>query len=227
MENEVTSVNISYTTPLGKKSSRAFTNVDPNASDKEIVDFSEAMNDLTTNTLTSTSKITKKEIDTSVTYYDSWIGINFDNNGKTPDNTQSAWLTKVADGVYNASLANMQTIEGNDNKICFQVFCDSTNNVKLDVPLINLEYYLDCPEPTGQLDSSYFPVMYPEVLTENTSGVKRYMMQMYFLRGVTDFPDGPGGQIIIKVQAGTYNKAGTTNNKYTINSSTLTINIVA
>lgn len=76
METEMTSVNISYTTPLGKKSSRAFTNIDPNASDSSIADFSEAMNDLTNNTLTATSKITKKEIDTSVTYYDLTLNLS-------------------------------------------------------------------------------------------------------------------------------------------------------
>ena len=95
MENEVTSVNVSYTTPLGKKASRAFTNVDPNASDKEIVDFSEAMNDLTTNTLTSTSKITKKEIDTSITYYDLEVTItkgNDTNNGITINGTSGATI---------------------------------------------------------------------------------------------------------------------------------------
>ena len=225
METETTSVNISYTTPLGKKASRAFTNVDPNASDKEIVDFSEAMNDLTTNTLTSTSKITKKEIDTSVTYYDSWIGINTDNDGKTPDSSQSAWLTKVADGVYNASLANMYAVGGNnDNYVRLQVFCDSTNNVKLDVPLLNLEYYLDYTAST--FSGNNFPVMYPNVTQPKQSNKSYYQMHMYFLRGVTDFGDGPGGQLIIKVQAGTYNKIFT-DNKYTINASTLTINIVA
>lgn len=95
MENEVTSVNVSYTTPLGKKASRAFTNVDPNASDKEIVDFSEAMNDLTTNTLTSTSKITKKEIDTSITYYDLEVTItkaDDTNNGITINGTSGATI---------------------------------------------------------------------------------------------------------------------------------------
>ena len=80
METETTSVNISYTTPLGKKSSRAFTNVDPHASDSEIVNFSEAMNDLTTNTLTATSKITKKDIDLSATYYDLTVEISDSNN---------------------------------------------------------------------------------------------------------------------------------------------------
>ena len=93
METETTSVNISYTTPLGKKSSRAFTNIDPEASDKEIVDFSEAMNDLTNNTLTSTSKITKKEIDTSITYYDLEVTItkgNDTNNGITINGTSGA-----------------------------------------------------------------------------------------------------------------------------------------
>lgn len=97
MENEVTSVNVSYTTPLGKKASRAFTNVDPNASDKEIIDFSEAMNDLTTNTLTSTSKITKKEIDTSITYYDLVVSVAKNaekdpNNGITINGTSGATI---------------------------------------------------------------------------------------------------------------------------------------
>ena len=57
------SVNMGITAANGKKSSKAYTDIDPNASNADIKAFVTAANNLTTNTLTSVTKITKEDID--------------------------------------------------------------------------------------------------------------------------------------------------------------------
>lgn len=57
-----TSLNLQMTSAAGKKISKSVTDVDPNAQQKDLLDFTEQFVDLTTNTLDSTTRIDKEEL---------------------------------------------------------------------------------------------------------------------------------------------------------------------
>ena len=62
-----TSVNIGITAANGKKSTKAVTDIDPSAANSDIKAFTSALNNLTTNSITSINKIVKEDIDKTYT----------------------------------------------------------------------------------------------------------------------------------------------------------------
>lgn len=61
------SINIGITAANGKKSTKAITDISPNASNSDMLEFANAINDITTNSITSINKITKESIDETYT----------------------------------------------------------------------------------------------------------------------------------------------------------------
>lgn len=218
---ETTSLNMSYTTPLGKKASRAFTNVDPNATDSELANFSEAMNDLTTNTLTSTSKITKKDIDISNTYYKSWVSINIIGDGKTPTSEQS-YLIKIADGEYNVSIAGLNTdiAEACNNPVEFYATIKvGSTYYRMTIPLSMWTFQYTCPTK-----DSVLPVMHIGG-TEQAPEPHNYNSAYIAFAKINEVTT-PGETITISFPGGTYDVQAETG-RYTIDSAKLILHIVA
>ena len=81
-----TSIIMGLTTTTSKKTSKSITNVNPNASDGDIKNFVDGVNSLTSDTLTSITKVSKSDIE-NVTYYDITIETTFFNN----DNGCLSW----------------------------------------------------------------------------------------------------------------------------------------
>lgn len=93
------SLNISMTSASGKKQSRAITNISPNATTNELNTFAQNLVGLTTNTLVSTSKITKEELN-----YDYTPTFNV----ATLLPSQS-YVTKVDNWTWNVTISSMPT----------------------------------------------------------------------------------------------------------------------
>ena len=218
---ESTSLNMGYTTPLGKKSSRAFTNIDPNATDSELATFSEAMNDLTNNTLTATSKITKKDIDISNTYYESWVSINIEGDGKTPT-AQQSYLIKIADGEYNISIAGLNTdiAEACNNPVELYATIKVGNSYyRMAIPLSMWTFQYTCPT-----SESVLPVMHIGG-SDQAPEPNQYITTYIAFSKITDVTT-PGETVTISFPGGTYDVQAETG-RYTIDSAKLILHIVA
>ena len=63
MSTEKVSLTMSTTSTAGKNSTKSITDINDNASDSELLGFATAFNNLTTNTLGTVAKVTKREID--------------------------------------------------------------------------------------------------------------------------------------------------------------------
>ena len=94
-----TSVNIGITAANGKKSTKAVTDIDPSAANSDIKAFTSALNNLTTNSITSINKIVKEDIDKTYTP----ITFTVDNN----QDLTSIVPTKVDDFHYTIPNANL------------------------------------------------------------------------------------------------------------------------
>ncbi len=94
-----TSLSLSMTDALGTKLSKAVTDVNPDASNAALKAFAAGLAGLTTNTLVTTSKITKEDIPSSL------VATKFVISGSLP-----SFATKVDDYNYNISLSGL----GND-----------------------------------------------------------------------------------------------------------------
>lgn len=68
--SESVSFTMSVTDQADKKMTRSITDVDPSATDSQIVALAEGLNSLTTNTLSNISRVAKKDLDPTITYYD-------------------------------------------------------------------------------------------------------------------------------------------------------------
>lgn len=79
MADVKTSFTMSTTSTAGKKSSKAITNINEQASDGKIRNLAVALNNITTNELTDVTKITKKEIEAG-TYADLTIEVDKSND---------------------------------------------------------------------------------------------------------------------------------------------------
>lgn len=94
-----TSVNIGITAANGKKSTKAVTDIDPTAANSDIKAFTSALNNLTTNSITSINKIVKEDIDKTYT------PITFTVNNTAESTTVVP--TKVDDYHYTIPHANL------------------------------------------------------------------------------------------------------------------------
>lgn len=91
------SVNLGITAASGKKSTKAITDIDPNANNSDINAFVDAAMNLTTNTLTSITKIIKEDIDKTYTPLTFTVNTNPSNSSLIP--------TKIDDTHY--TIANV------------------------------------------------------------------------------------------------------------------------
>lgn len=100
------SVNLGITSALGKKSTKAYTDINPYATNSQIVAFADAVNNLTTNSLTSMTKIIKDDLELS--YSSIVTSISADDSNLSPtrvDNNhysipKSAFAIGVVDDNY-------------------------------------------------------------------------------------------------------------------------------
>lgn len=121
------SINLSITSSAGKKSSKAYTDINPDASNTELNQFANSINQLTSNTLTSVSKITKEEISGN-TYYDVAIAFSEESGDA------SMLPTRVDDTHFTFDAATFISSATSANVFKFQYFAAtlSANNVSID-----------------------------------------------------------------------------------------------
>lgn len=124
MTEAQTSFTMSTTSTEGKKSTKAVTNINPNAGDGKIYGLARAMNNLTTNTLNDVTRVTKQEIELA-NFVDTVLTISTDNddnnavtisgNTITVDYTKLPQTTDLADCVFINITTTSDTAEMNED----------------------------------------------------------------------------------------------------------------
>lgn len=109
------SINLKMKTAADKEISQALTDISPNATLTELKAFATGLAGLTTNTLVTTSKITKENIPSSL------VATKFVINGSLP-----SFATKVDDYNYNISLSGLGN-DFTDNGFSFTIGNGSTS----------------------------------------------------------------------------------------------------
>lgn len=93
------SVNLGITAANGKKSTKAITDIEPNANNSDINAFVDAAMNLTTNMLTSITKVTKEDIDKNYTP----ITITVDSNKNVTPTINGSTISFSASDCWNVS----------------------------------------------------------------------------------------------------------------------------
>ena len=94
------SMNIGITAANGKKSTKAITDISPFASNSDMKAFALAINDITTNDITSINKITKEDIDFTYTPLTFTVDSDPSNSSIIP--------TKIDDSHYSIAVADLK-----------------------------------------------------------------------------------------------------------------------
>lgn len=114
-----TSLTMSTVATNGKKSTKSVTNIDPTATDTELLTFANALNNVTTNTLETVNKVTKKELDgtsldlnlTASKGNDSSNAITISGNNITVDSTKIADTSDIDAMTYLSLKFKLNNVE--------------------------------------------------------------------------------------------------------------------
>lgn len=96
MPNESVSFTMNITDQAEKKMTRSITDINPAATDDQIVQLAEGLNSLTTNTLGNISRVEKKDIDPTIEYQDIVWDLTVDGSGVASDTSTNTVTVTIS-----------------------------------------------------------------------------------------------------------------------------------
>lgn len=192
-----TSINLKMKTATNKDISQAITDIDPNASASDLKGLAQGLVSLTTNTLVTTSKITKEDIPMTI------VATKFTLLGSLP-----SFATKVDDYNYNISLAGLND-DFTDNGFNFNIGDSSGNTYAVDTSSFTVS------QQTASTESVAVPIS----MEWGTDGNSNYN-SIYFVKDASATADVT---ITIKYPGGTGSRNST---YYNLDSTYITFTVV-